>query len=78
MSSKVVDWAALVKQLWGPAFYEPDVVYQQSNGREFKEVRGGPGIYSVNLNAITQETTDKAQGRPSPILTEDLGRLLQE
>lgn len=78
MTIKHRDWAALVKETWGPAYFEADVVYQQSNGREFKETRGGPGIYAVNLSAISQETVNRANGRFPSILTEDFGRILQE
>lgn len=45
LPSKVIDWAAEVRKAWGPEFYQPDVSYQFSNGREFKSSdgnRGGP------------------------------------
>lgn len=43
--SRVIDWAALVRKAWGPAFNEPDNAYEFSNSREFKSTdgaRGGP------------------------------------
>lgn len=46
-SSRPLDWAALVREAWGPAYYEPDVALEFSNGRQFKSTdtqRGG--IYS--------------------------------
>ena len=78
MTSKVIDWAALVKEAWGPAYFEPDVVYIQSNGRESKDTRGQGGIYTNRLEGIDQETFDSANQDYPNILTEDLGRLMQE
>lgn len=46
-TTRVIDWAKLVRDAWGPAYSEPDTAYQFSNGREFKssdQSRGG--IYS--------------------------------
>ena len=43
-TTKVIDWAKLVREAWGPAYNEPDTAYQFSNGREFKSSdasRGG-------------------------------------
>lgn len=42
-ASKLIDWAALVRKAWGPAFNEPDTAYQFSNGREFKSTDGNHG-----------------------------------
>jgi hypothetical protein len=44
-TSKIIDWASLVRQYWGPEFWEPDVVYKFSNGREFKDTGDNGGIY---------------------------------
>lgn len=43
-TTKIIDWAALVRKLWGPAYDEPETAYKFSNGREFKdpEENGGP------------------------------------
>lgn len=35
-NSRTLDWGALAKQQWGPEYYQPDVIYRFSNGREFK------------------------------------------
>jgi len=43
---RTLDWAALVRQYWGPEFYERDVVYRFSNGREFKDTREDGGPYN--------------------------------
>jgi hypothetical protein len=40
---KTINWLDLVKDLWGPAFYEPDVAYKWSNEREFKDTQEAPG-----------------------------------
>ena len=46
MPKKMFDWAALVRQAWGPEFHEPDVSYKFSNGREFKSTDStDSGIY---------------------------------
>lgn len=46
-TSKVIDWAALVRKAWGPEFSEPDKCYRFSNAREFKSTDGNHGgIYS--------------------------------
>lgn len=44
VSSRPIDWAALVRRAWGPEFSQPDKAYQFSNGRDFKStdsLRGG-------------------------------------
>ena len=75
MSSKVIDWAALVKEAWGPAYFEPDVVYIQSNGRESKDSRGQGGIYTVSIfNALLTED-QRAGLAPNYLLQEDGSRL---
>lgn len=33
---KLFDWGLVVRQSWGPEYFEPDVAYKFSNGREFK------------------------------------------
>jgi hypothetical protein len=42
-TSRVLDWAALVRQAWGPEFNQPDKCYQFSNGREFNATDGQRG-----------------------------------
>lgn len=37
VKTRVIDWAALVRKVWGPAFNEPEPVYKMPNGREFKD-----------------------------------------
>jgi len=43
ISYRVINWLELVKQQWGDAFYEPDVSYEWSNKREFKDTQKAPG-----------------------------------
>lgn len=45
-SSRTYDFAALVRDAWGPEFSAPDVVYQFSNGREFVDSGSSHGIYN--------------------------------
>ncbi len=46
-TSRPIDWAALVRQAWGPEFSEPDKAYEFSNARQFKSTDTlGGGIYS--------------------------------
>ena len=40
---RIINWLDLVKDLWGPEFYEPDVAYKWSNDREFKDTQEAPG-----------------------------------
>lgn len=35
-NSRTIDLGSLVRQSWGVEFYQPDVIYRFSNGREFK------------------------------------------
>ena len=45
-TSRVIDWAALVRSAWGPEYTEADIAYQFSNQREFKSTDSmGGGIY---------------------------------
>lgn len=76
---RIIDWAALVKGAWGPAYYEPDVAYRMSNSREFKDSGPNSGVYAIRAEAIDQEQRDAGSPNSYPdILTEDFGRLLQE
>lgn len=46
-SSRLIDWAALVRKAWGPEYSQPDKCYEFSNGREFNSTDGNRGgIYS--------------------------------
>lgn len=42
-SFREINWLDLVKQQWGDAYYEPDVGYEWSNNREFKDTHKAPG-----------------------------------
>jgi hypothetical protein len=42
-SYRIINWLDLVKDMWGPEFYEPDVAYKWSNDREFKDTQEAPG-----------------------------------
>jgi hypothetical protein len=46
-SFRLINWASLVRDYWGPEFFEPDVVYRFSNGREFKDTGDYGGIYEI-------------------------------
>jgi hypothetical protein len=49
-NTRQLDYAAEVRKQWGPAFYEPDVAYQFSNGRQFKSTDGSDGgVYGINV-----------------------------
>lgn len=37
VKTRPIDWAALVRKAWGPAYYEPEPVYKMPNGREYKD-----------------------------------------
>lgn len=46
-SSRLIDWAALVRKAWGPEFNQPDKAYEFSNGKAFNSTDGNRGgIYS--------------------------------
>ena len=42
-SSRVIDWAALVRKAWGPEYDQPDKAYEWSNGRKFDSTDGARG-----------------------------------
>lgn len=42
-TSRIIDWAALVRRAWGPEYNQPDKAYQFSNGREFNSTDGQRG-----------------------------------
>lgn len=44
--SRSVDLGAEVKRIWGPAWNEPEVSYEFSNGRKFKLRTGDAAIYA--------------------------------
>lgn len=81
LPSRLIDWAALVRQAWGPEFYQPDVSFQFSNGREFKSTDSADGgVYGVTItDYIAQETIDPATLRSIDFLLTEAGeRLIQE
>lgn len=44
ISYRLINWLELVKSLeGGDKFYEPDVAYEWSNKREFKDTQKAPG-----------------------------------
>lgn len=49
VSTKILDWAALVKKAWGPEWNEPDIAYQFSNDRKFKDSGSDGGIYDIEI-----------------------------
>lgn len=50
--SRTLDWAAAVREAWGPEFNAPDVVYRFTNNREFKSTDASDhGIYSDDLGS---------------------------
>ena len=75
MTSKTIDWAALVKEAWGPAYFEPDVVYLQSNGRESKDTRNQGGIYTVSVFDALLTEDQRAGLAHNYLLQEDGSRL---
>ena len=42
-TTRIIDWAALVRKAWGAAYNEPDTAYKFSNSREFKSSDGDSG-----------------------------------
>lgn len=46
VTTKEINWAAQVQKMWGKEYKKPEVVYQWSNGREFKSTDNAEsGIY---------------------------------
>lgn len=49
-NTRTLDLASEVRKQWGPEFFEPDVAYKFSNGREFKSSDASDsGIYGVTV-----------------------------
>jgi hypothetical protein len=42
---RYIDYAALVRDLWGDEWKKPEVVYEFSNGRKFEDSGPNHGIY---------------------------------
>lgn len=50
VTTRILDWAALVKRAWGPEWGEPDIAYQFSNDRKFNSSDGSEGgIYGIEI-----------------------------
>jgi hypothetical protein len=45
VSTRIIDWSALVRNAWGDEYKKPDVVYEFSNGRKFSDSGELAGIY---------------------------------
>lgn len=41
-----IDLSAEIRSIWGPAWNEPEIAYEFSNGRKFKLRTGDSGIYA--------------------------------
>jgi len=41
-----IDWAALVRKIWGDKWKKKDTAYEFSNKRKFEDSGEGSGIYS--------------------------------
>jgi hypothetical protein len=46
VTTKEIDFAALVRKVEGDAMNKPETVYEFSNGREFKDSGSNGGIYN--------------------------------
>lgn len=70
-NSRTLDWASFVRAAWGDAFNEPDVVYRESNGREFKSTDGSTsGIYGIDAPTYLLAESSRAGLDPDYIMTE--------
>lgn len=44
---RTITWVSRVREAWGDRYYEPDVVYQFSNMREFQDSGASGGPYNI-------------------------------
>lgn len=46
VTTRVINWGAEVRKIWGDEYHKPDVVYEFSNSRKFESSdRGTTGFY---------------------------------
>ena len=44
--TRVLDWGAIVREIWGDEWMKKDIVYRFSNGRVFRDSAENGGPYS--------------------------------
>jgi len=56
VTTRILDWAELVKKAWGPEWNEPDIAYRFGNERTFKSSDGNQGgIYEECLPEVGED-----------------------
>ena len=48
VTTRVLDWNAEVRRVWGPSWTKPEVEYEFSNGRKFERRTEDAAIYETS------------------------------